>query len=375
MVKWTRDAGSHPRAASNGPNCATTTAATNASTGRRGRRTATATTANSPVQPAAAAATTSAVGTGAAQQSGRGGDRNQAENVRAQAEHAPPPATEEGRRPRRSVLFVADTLRPREVASLDSRVRDVQLQGRTLWLSLHGEAHFRSLRVRDPVTEEEVTLARNRARPAASQQQQQQQPLPLAGPTTAAVSPGVSNAPRGVHGEGQREQGASSSAAAPGLVSETGRTAVVGSLAPAGAAMEASAVMIDGFGGEVAVAKGLPSSSSSPSSGTGTGAAAGPASGSISADDAQQQPIASCSNGALSMVSGNSDGASSSPRGRNVVADQSDAASSRGYGCSAREGGVDDGRGSREDAGSAAAKVRFVARGVGVTHDNPCRSH
>ena len=51
-------------------------------------------------------------------------------------------------RPRRSV-FVADTLRPRDVAMrLDPRVRGVQLRGRTLWLSLQGEAHFRSLRLR-----------------------------------------------------------------------------------------------------------------------------------------------------------------------------------------------------------------------------------
>lgn len=78
--------------------------------------------------------------------------------------NAAPAATgeRESRRPRRSV-FVADTLRPRAVHHLDARARDVQLQGRTLWLSLHGEAHFRSLRVRDPVTEDEVAaLARTR---------------------------------------------------------------------------------------------------------------------------------------------------------------------------------------------------------------------
>lgn len=62
-----------------------------------------------------------------------------------------------GRRPRRSV-FVADTLRPRALPSLDDRAGALRLQGRTLWLSLHGEAHFRSLRVREPATEEEVCL-------------------------------------------------------------------------------------------------------------------------------------------------------------------------------------------------------------------------
>lgn len=51
-------------------------------------------------------------------------------------------------RPTQSV-FVANTLRPRDVARLDPRTRRVQLPGRTLWLSLHGEAHFRSLRLRE----------------------------------------------------------------------------------------------------------------------------------------------------------------------------------------------------------------------------------
>lgn len=51
-------------------------------------------------------------------------------------------------RPTKSV-FVADTLRPRNVTCLDPRTHRVQLPGRTLWLSLHGEAHFRSLRVKE----------------------------------------------------------------------------------------------------------------------------------------------------------------------------------------------------------------------------------
>lgn len=88
----------------------------------------------------------------------------------ADASGAAPAATVEGesRRRRRSV-FVADTLRPRAVHQLDDRARDVQLQGRTLWLSLHGEAHFRSLRVRDPVTDAEVAaLARTQKEAAGS---------------------------------------------------------------------------------------------------------------------------------------------------------------------------------------------------------------
>ncbi|CAN0221341.1 unnamed protein product, partial [Ectocarpus sp. 13 AM-2016] len=76
-------------------------------------------------------------------------------NDAAAASNPPAAVAEEPRRPSQSV-FVADTLRPRAVSSLDARARDLQLQGRTLWLSLHGEAHFRSLRVRDPVTEAEA---------------------------------------------------------------------------------------------------------------------------------------------------------------------------------------------------------------------------
>lgn len=65
---------------------------------------------------------------------------------------APPEAatstTDGVMRPTQSV-FVADTLRPRNATCLDSRTHRVQLPGRTLWLSLHGEAHFRSLRVKE----------------------------------------------------------------------------------------------------------------------------------------------------------------------------------------------------------------------------------
>lgn len=143
MVKWTRDDGWYPRAAV-------------PSAGANG---------TPPTPPAAAAAPTNTTRR-------RAREANPNPAVSTTTSTAPPAAatTVEGepRRPRRSV-FVADTLRPRAVHHLDSRARDVQLQGRTLWLSLHGEAHFRSLRVRDPVTEEEVAaLARTKKEAAGS---------------------------------------------------------------------------------------------------------------------------------------------------------------------------------------------------------------
>lgn len=139
-MKWTRDDGWYPRATvpNAGANGAPPTPAASASTNTTRRR---AREANpTPVAP------------------------------RTTPTAPPTVVTVEGesRRPRRSV-FVADTLRPRAVHHLDARARDVQLQGRTLWLSLHGEAHFRSLRVRDPVTEEEVAaLARTKKEAAGS---------------------------------------------------------------------------------------------------------------------------------------------------------------------------------------------------------------
>jgi hypothetical protein len=49
-------------------------------------------------------------------------------------------------------------LRPRGgvLPYLDSRVSAVQLSGRTLWLSLHGEVHYRSIHLRNKATLEEV---------------------------------------------------------------------------------------------------------------------------------------------------------------------------------------------------------------------------
>ena len=129
---------------------------------------------------------------------------------------ASPAPTEDARRPLRSV-FVADTLRPRPVAFLDPRARDVQLPGRTLWLSLHGEAHFRSLRVRDPVTAEELARARNGASfssgsqgpsPPASGARGVAGLAPALAPAGSPPPPPSSSsgslAPNGVGGEAQR---------------------------------------------------------------------------------------------------------------------------------------------------------------------------
>lgn len=147
------------------------------------------------------------------------------------------PVVDEARRPRRSV-FVADTLRPRAVARLDSRASDVQLQGRTLWLSLHGEAHFRSLRLRDAVTEEEeASLARNQTgsvvrgprQPALSPgpiAQRSLTPLAQVDPTSSSTA----NGPRGVLEEGRRAHQASTVASP---VAENGDVPEPASLAAA----------------------------------------------------------------------------------------------------------------------------------------------
>ena len=149
MVKWTREEGWYPRVAAPSASGANGTPPSSAaipsanSTRRRGREA---------TPGPAAPRTTSTV----------------PPSTDANADANGTLVEGELRRPRRSV-FVADTLRPRAVHHLDARARDVQLQGRTLWLSLHGEAHFRSLRVRDPVTEEEVAaLARTRKEAAGT---------------------------------------------------------------------------------------------------------------------------------------------------------------------------------------------------------------
>jgi len=43
-------------------------------------------------------------------------------------------------------IFVADTITPRNLKKLDRRLNSIQLPNRNLWISLHGEAHFKSLR-------------------------------------------------------------------------------------------------------------------------------------------------------------------------------------------------------------------------------------
>jgi hypothetical protein len=55
-------------------------------------------------------------------------------------------------------VFVAQVIRPRSevLPYLDPRANALQLNSRTLWLSLHGEVHFRSIHLRNGATVEEV---------------------------------------------------------------------------------------------------------------------------------------------------------------------------------------------------------------------------
>jgi len=46
-------------------------------------------------------------------------------------------------------IFVADSIKPRVLQNLDQRLKSIQLNGRVLWLSLHGEAHFKSLHCKE----------------------------------------------------------------------------------------------------------------------------------------------------------------------------------------------------------------------------------
>jgi len=51
-------------------------------------------------------------------------------------------------------IFVADTIIPRDLKNLDPRLKSVQLPERICWLSLHGEAHFKSLKCLNIVSSE-----------------------------------------------------------------------------------------------------------------------------------------------------------------------------------------------------------------------------
>ncbi|CBJ25503.1 conserved unknown protein [Ectocarpus siliculosus] len=290
-------------------------------------------------------------------------------NDAASASNPPAAVAEEPRRPSRSV-FVADTLRPRAVASLDARARDLQLQGRTLWLSLHGEAHFRSLRVRDPVTEAEAAaLGRagdstgsaggggdasgggggrsSSASPSSSSSSSLSSP-PMAGRTSSSSSSSSSSSCSSSPPPSSSSQGRGGRSS-PRLRSSSSRSRLPGGCGPGGGDGEASA------------ASAAPAASPK---GSATAGDSGSASGPAAPDEAcregrrEEQQASSATDGAGSrdvvVAGGTADG---SPGGRGPTVSPPEEAEALPDG-----GGVGDGSASNGD-GSGGANPSSATRG------------